>query len=201
MSKGEQTRRRIVERAAGVFNTHGYAGTSMGELTRATGLEKGGIYNHFPSKEALATAAFDYAVELIGRQFAEAMAAEERAAGKLLAVVRVFEAHVRAPRLPGGCPVLNTAVETDDSDSPLRERARAAMTGWHRMIGRAVKDGLARGELRADISPREVATVMIAALEGGLMLSKLYDDPTYLERVRAHLCAYVASLEENDAKV
>lgn len=40
---------------------------------------------------------------------------------------------------------------------------------------------------------------MIAALEGGLMLSKLYDDPTYLERVRAHLCAYVVSLEENDA--
>ncbi|NTU83365.1 MAG: TetR/AcrR family transcriptional regulator, partial [Chloroflexales bacterium] len=66
MAKGEQTKQRIVAQAASVFNTLGYSGTSMRDLTRATGLEKGGIYNHFPSKEALALAAFDYAVGVVG---------------------------------------------------------------------------------------------------------------------------------------
>ncbi len=52
-TKGERTRRRIVESAAAVFNTRGYRGSSMSDLVRETGLEKGGIYNHFGSKEEL----------------------------------------------------------------------------------------------------------------------------------------------------
>ena len=73
MTKGEQTRQRIIARAAPVFNVHGFAGTSMGQLTEAIGLEKGGIYNHFPSKEALALQAFDYAVGLTAARFAAAL--------------------------------------------------------------------------------------------------------------------------------
>ena len=61
MSKGEVTRQRIVEAAAGLFNQRGFENASLSELMEATGLEKGGIYRHFASKEELATAAFDYA--------------------------------------------------------------------------------------------------------------------------------------------
>src|SRR5271163_3754272 len=64
-SRGETTRRRIVEQSASVFNRHGYAGTSMSELMAATGLEKGGLYRHFKSKQSLAAAAFDYAWETV----------------------------------------------------------------------------------------------------------------------------------------
>src|ERR1700740_3646198 len=60
-SRGEVTRRRIVEQSAAVFNQRGYSGTSMSELMAATGLEKGGLYRHFASKQDLAAAAFDYA--------------------------------------------------------------------------------------------------------------------------------------------
>ena len=54
MDKGQQTRLAILERAARVFSLSGSSGTSMETLTRATGLTKGGIYNHFGSKTALA---------------------------------------------------------------------------------------------------------------------------------------------------
>src|SRR5580704_10118479 len=63
--RGEATRRRIVEQSAAVFNRHGYSGTSMSDLMAATGLEKGGLYRHFASKEDLAAAAFDYAWETV----------------------------------------------------------------------------------------------------------------------------------------
>src|ERR1700678_1948300 len=63
MTKGEQTRRRIVEAAAPIFNKRGYEGASLSELMEATGLKKGGIYRHFSSKEELAAEAFDYTWE------------------------------------------------------------------------------------------------------------------------------------------
>ena len=61
MSKGDQTRERIIAKAAELFNQRGLEGTSMADLMKATGLEKGGIYRHFASKEAVAAEAFDYA--------------------------------------------------------------------------------------------------------------------------------------------
>jgi TetR/AcrR family transcriptional regulator, transcriptional repressor for nem operon len=194
VSKGEQTRQRIVARAADVFNVRGFAGTSMGDLIHATGLEKGGIYNHFPSKEALALAAFDHAVEVIGRRFQEAMLRKERAIDRLTAIIGVFQSHLENPPLPGGCPVLNTAVEADDTYPALREHAQAAMTSWHKLIGKTVKVGVRRGELRPDADPYAVASIMTATLEGALMLSKLYDDPSHLRRAVAHLAEYLQSL-------
>src|ERR1700692_5155036 len=61
MSKGQETRQRIVAEAAALFNQHGFEGGSISELMKATGLEKGGIYRHFSSKEELAVEAFDFA--------------------------------------------------------------------------------------------------------------------------------------------
>src|SRR5580693_1153775 len=63
MTKGEQTRRRIVAAAAPIFNQHGYEGSSLNDLMEATGLKKGGIYRHFANKEELAVEAFDYTWE------------------------------------------------------------------------------------------------------------------------------------------
>src|SRR5438105_3375693 len=68
MRKGEQTREMILERAAPIFNQQGYAGASLSDIMRETGLEKGGIYNHFRGKEELALAAFDYAIGLVWQQ-------------------------------------------------------------------------------------------------------------------------------------
>ena len=61
MTKGEQTRQRLVAEAAGLFNRQGYEGSSMQDIMQATGLQKGGIYRHFGTKEELAQEAFDYA--------------------------------------------------------------------------------------------------------------------------------------------
>src|ERR1700755_2682335 len=61
MRKGEETRQRIIAAAAPIFNKQGYAGCALSDIMAATGLEKGGIYRHFESKEEIAAEAFDYA--------------------------------------------------------------------------------------------------------------------------------------------
>src|SRR5438105_15679201 len=64
MRKGEQTRQEIIRKAAPIFNQRGYDGAALSDLMKATGLEKGGIYRHFESKQQLAAEAFDYAWKL-----------------------------------------------------------------------------------------------------------------------------------------
>lgn len=194
LAKGERTRRRIVERSAPVFNTRGYAGSSMSGLAREAGLEKAGLYNHFSGKEELALEAFDYAAGIMRGRFEEALGGGRGAPERLLAFVGVLVGLVDDPPVAGGCPVLNTAIEADDSNPALKERAAGAAMAWLRLMGSIVKEGVADGELRADTDPREVASVVVATVEGALMLAKLHDDPAHMRRAVAHLERYLGSL-------
>lgn len=198
MRKGEKTRRAIVESSAPVFNTKGYYGSSMRDLVEKTGLEKGGIYNHFGSKEELAVAAFDHTVEAIGQSFKEALEGREGALARLYAVVDVLGSIVEGYPVAGGCPILNTAIESDDANPVLKKKAREAMTDWHRLIGGTVKRGVESGELRPDADPYEVASLVTATLEGSIMLSKLYDDRIHMQRAVDHVKQYLGSLSREE---
>jgi TetR/AcrR family transcriptional regulator, transcriptional repressor for nem operon len=193
-TKGLKTRRRIVELAAPVFNRQGYVGASMRDLSDATGLEKGGIYNHFGSKEQLALEAYDYALSRVTDGLARSQDGATDAVDRLQRMINAFAKFARKPAIAGGCPIMNTAIEADDTHPELRDRARASMTSWHRLIGRIVKDGIAAGTLVADTDPYALAALLTGSLEGGLMLSRLYGDPAYTDRVVAHLSAHVESL-------
>lgn len=193
-SKGTDTRERIVARAAQVFSERGFFGSSMTDLLAATGLQKGGLYNHFASKEQLALESFAYAVSLVERRYTAALAGREGAVDRLLAVVDVIRSLIDDPALPGGCPILNTAIEADDTMPVLRGRACDAMTGWQKLIGATVKNGVKTGELRRGTDPREVATVMTATLEGGVFLSKLYGTRDPMRIAADHVSAYVRGL-------
>jgi TetR/AcrR family transcriptional repressor of nem operon len=192
--KGMKTRQRIVELAAPVFNCQGYVGASMRDLIDATGLEKGGIYNHFGSKEQLALEAYDYALSRTTSALARSQDGATGAVDRLQRMIQAFAEFARKPAIAGGCPIMNTAIEADDTNPELRDRARASMTLWHRLIGRIVKDGVAAGELVEGTDPYALAALLTGALEGGLMLSRLYEDPAFTDRVVDHLTAHVESL-------
>jgi TetR/AcrR family transcriptional repressor of nem operon len=192
--RGEATRRRIVEQSASAFNRHGYAGTSMSELMAVTGLEKGGLYRHFETKQDLAAAAFDYAWETVNEPRRRGLENCEGSLDKLLLLVKNFvEQPPRA--LPGGCPLLNTAVENDDGNPLLRGKARAALDQWRDGIADIVRYGQQNGELRDDIEPAAVAIVVIAGLEGAVMVSRLEKTREALLTVGKHLAGYLQTLK------
>ena len=193
-TKGERTRRRIVESAAAVFNTRGYFGSSMSDLVQETGLEKGGIYNHFGSKEELALEAFEFSTGIMRRRFASALEGREGALERLFVIVDVLGGLAEDPPVAGGCPILNTAVESDDTHPVLKERAREAMEGWLRLVGSTTKEGVRTGEFRQDADPRETASVVVATLEGAVMLSKLHNDPAHMKMAVDHLKRHLESL-------
>ncbi len=191
MSKGSRTREMILERSAPLFNQQGYFGSSLSAIMDATGLEKGGIYNHFQSKEQLALEAFDYAFAKVQQRVQFLLTGKRHAVERLLAITAAFQELIEDPPIAGGCPVLNTAIEADDAHPVLRERARGAMNEWHSTIDRIITKGIERNELRPDVDIETVASVMISTLEGAVMLSKLYGDAVHMLRAVAHLRHYI----------
>lgn len=197
MRKGEQTRLEIIRKAAPIFNQHGYDGAALSDLMKATGLEKGGIYRHFESKQQLAAEAFDYAWKLALDTRLEGTQEIPNAVDRLKHIVRNFQQR-RAGLVPGGCPLLNTAIDSDDGNPPLREKARRALSSWLDRLKTIVEEGQHRGEIRRDVHPLRLATLIVSTLEGSLMVSRLQrkDDACiqagrYLEEyfettVRAH---------------
>src|SRR5215475_4253275 len=134
MRKGEITRERIIEQTAPVFNQKGFFGSSLTDIMEATGLKKGGIYNHFGSKEELALQAFDHAAACVSDRLALELEGKHTARERLLAFAAVFQDIAMNPPIPGGCPLLNSAIESDDTNPALRERVRAAMDRWRDRI-------------------------------------------------------------------
>lgn len=193
MSKAQETREKILREAAALFNQYGYSGSSMSDIMRVTGLQKGGIYNHFKSKDELALQAFDFAVEGMRKQYLTVLKGKHSAVDRLKAVISIFSNLAENPPIPGGCPLLNTAVESDDTHPALRERVQIAMDGWRALICKIINKGIAKGEVRENVEADAVATIVISTLEGAVMMSKLYGDAIHLKRAVTHLHEYLDS--------
>jgi TetR/AcrR family transcriptional regulator, transcriptional repressor for nem operon len=189
MTKGELTRKRIIEAAAPIFNQCGYEGSSLNALMEATGLKKGGIYRHFASKEELAAEAFDYTWEAAWK--ARLLHVDEKANGinKLKQLITNFVER-RSP-VPGGCPVLNTAVDADDGNAILRSRVGKALRSWTSRLQAYVEEAQQQRDARAGIDPKDVATLIVASLEGALMMSRIQRSDEALRRIQSHLNEYL----------
>lgn len=192
MRKGEQTHNAIIEQAVDVFNRQGFAGTSIGDLMDATGLSKGAIYNHFANKDDLALQVFDYAVGKLQERVAEAIRGVPRhAVHRLVAVVELYRDYLDNAVFAAGCPVLNTSVEADDTHPALRKRAQVVMDMWLDWLIRTVERGIQEGQIRPDADAEQAAMLIIASLEGGVMISKLYADSSHLNLVVDFLVDYI----------
>jgi TetR/AcrR family transcriptional repressor of nem operon len=189
MTKGELTRKRIVEAAAPIFNQRGYEGSSLNALMEATGLKKGGIYRHFVSKEELAAEAFDYTWEAAWK--ARLLHVDERANAidKLKQLIANFVER-RSP-VPGGCPVLNTAIDADDGNPILRARVGKALRSWTGRLRAYVEEAQQQHDAKPDVDPKDVATLIVASLEGALMMSRIQRNDEALRRVQSHLNEYL----------
>jgi len=183
MSKAERTRQRIIEAAAPIFNKKGYSGTSMSDILEATGLTKGGVYGNISGKDELALEAFEYNRDLLFHGLQEHL---QEKVGALNKLHTFFRAHGQViQQFPGGCPILNTAVEADDTHPELKKRARAAVQIWVNYLKSVMRSGIENGEIRGTVDEDRIARLLISMLEGAVFMGKLLDKPeAYLDVIR-----------------
>jgi TetR/AcrR family transcriptional repressor of nem operon len=188
MSKGDDTRQRIIAQAAPIFNQRGYEGCSIQAIMEATGLEKGGIYRHFENKEELAAEAFDYAWTFASTKRRQNLDGITDHVDRLKQHIANF---VTRTGLPGGCPLLNTAIDADNGNPVLRDRVRKALRNWQTMLRTILEDGIHAGTIRAEIDVPAVANHIIGCLEGAMLISRIERNDQALRQALEHLDAYV----------
>jgi len=191
MNKGDVTKEHIIKQAAALFNTKGYSGGSMSELMALTGLKKGGIYNHFQTKEELAIEAFDYSIQMINEALYDITKAEPTMTGKLKAIVNFYKDYPLNSVISGGCPILNTTVEADDTNPLLKERVQHALNDWIGGLVSVINKGIKTGEFKPGIKAKEAAIIIISSIEGGIVLTRSFDDGKYMHIVSQQLMNYI----------
>jgi len=187
MTKADETRRYIIEKAAPIFNMHGYEGTSMSQLTEAIGMTKGAIYGNFKDKDEIAREAFEYNFSTVSNQIAAVVANRKHACDKLIAFATFYIDNFPHITRTGGCPILNAAVDTDNTDLPIRSDVLRAIEKWLDSVVQIIDSGVRKGEIREDVDPAEFASLFVSSIEGGIMLSKVTGEPAPLARAVNHI--------------
>ena len=189
MKKAERTRQYIIEKAAPVFNTRGFAGTSLSDMTEVTGLTKGSIYGNFTDKDEVALACFEHNYKTVREVIRKEMEQFPSFRDKLLVYIDVYGNPRKYPLLTGGCPVLNTTVEADDTHPRLRAKAGEALNHWKERIVDIIQAGKTAHEFKPTVNAEQTALTIIALLEGAIVVTKATGKPAYGKAV-------IASAEE-----
>lgn len=187
VSKAQRTRQYIIEKTAPVFNRQGFTGTSLSDLTRTTGLTKGSIYGNFRDKEEIAREAFLYAIEKIRNTSRSRMAAQTTAKHKLLALFSFFEEYVLSPPVEGGCPLLNNAVEADDSHASMRGLVVQELQRSVALVKSLLDTGIQQGEFESDFDSEELSFLFFCAIEGAIMYSRVSQSGKAMEMVTRYI--------------
>ena len=191
--KGRDTRARIVATAAGLMFDRGVAGTSTEDIRSAAGISNSQLYHYFPDKNALVRA-------VIGHQTEAVLAGQEPLLSRLDTVEALtawgdaLVQLLRERRCTGGCPLGSLASELAEVDDTARTALVDGFVRWQTKI----QDGLAairdRGELPAEADPDRLALAILAAVQGGLLLSQTMRDPAALEESLRATIGFVRSL-------
>jgi AcrR family transcriptional regulator len=162
--RGTETRRRILEVAAQAFADRGYAGTSLNDVLKASGVTKGGFYFHFPSKEALALATLRHKQEQWTGAVMAAVMRRPRAVDQLDAMV---EALCDLHEQDRACRAINRlCTELGDGHPELRPQLGTQLTTWMDMVAAVIRRGQDEGDVRPDVEPTIAAEIAVESFIG-----------------------------------
>jgi TetR/AcrR family transcriptional regulator, transcriptional repressor for nem operon len=174
--KGAQTRRRIVATAADLILEQGVAGTTLEDVRAVAGVSSSQIYHYFADKEALVRAVVDFRAQaVVGETHEPILAAIEGIEG-LRAWRDMIVSFQQDAGCLGGCPLGSLGSELAELDHVARHDVAAGFSRWEAAIRACLQGMRDRGQLVPAADTDQLATAMLAALEGGLLLAQIERD-------------------------
>jgi len=186
-TKAERTTAFIIETVAPVFNKHGYVGTSMSDLTEATGLTKGALYGNFENKEALALSAYEYSIRKLLEAIDERLSIEGTSLEKLFSLTKFYRNYDVFTLEMGGCPILNVGVDAQHNNPQLAAAASETIKIIEGKIALVLENGVNNNELRLPVTPLQFAKQLYTMLQGAVAMTTMTKDRKYLMNTVAYL--------------
>jgi TetR/AcrR family transcriptional repressor of nem operon len=195
-TKGEQTREHIMATAEGIILNRGYSGTSIEEIINQANITKGGFFYHFKGKNDLAR---NLILRYLDNDLVFFTGLSERARSltedplqQLLLFLKLLAEAMRD--LPGahpGCLVASFTYEAEQFDDEVRELNAEGVLSWRRLFSKQLEAVAEKYPMKIDRSPDEMADMLTAVLEGGILLSKLLKNEDMLPNHILHYRDYV----------
>lgn len=190
------TKELIIKESANLFNTQGYKATSISDITKATGLTKGAIYRHFDNKSDLEQQALRSLAKLMFTELGGKIKAANSFHAKMEATFSFFENYMNTPLYKGGCPLLNAATEVDDTNLVLRQQTYNMLAQLKASVQKLIENGIKNNQVKPDTDAAFFSTIIIATLEGGIMMSRLERTPEAILKTIQHLRTVVSSIQK-----
>lgn len=187
MRDPEQTKKKILTAANMLFNTKGYKATSISDITSLAGLTKGALYKHFKDKAELEKSCLTNMTGIVLSDLTKRIKEAKNAPTKLFSILTYFEEYGEHPPFKGGCPLMNAAIEVDDTDIELKKVVSSIMLSIQAGITGVISQGLQRNQLKNIPDPAMYATLIYSSIEGGVMMMKVTDDDKHLKSVIQYL--------------
>lgn len=181
-TKGERTRAAILAEAARLATVDGLEGLSIGQLARATGMSKSGLYAHFGSKLDLQLATVESARETFVEEVLIPALSSARGIDRLLAACEAFLSHVERRVFPGGCFFAAAAVDVGTRPGPVHDAIVAQRIEWLALLERLARESTELGQLDAGADPAQLAFELQALLVAANTAYILQGDPAAFDR-------------------
>jgi AcrR family transcriptional regulator len=189
--KGQETRKRIVDAAAELIFEQGVAHTTIDDVRAAADVSSSQLYHYFDDKPALVRAVVDHQADTI-------VAGQETFDLSSLAGLRAWRDWVieyqRERNCSGGCPIGSLGSDLAESDPEARAHVAAGFKRWEATIQSGLREMHARGRLTPDADPDTLALALLAALQGGLLLTQIERNTKPLEAALDSILELIARL-------
>ena len=195
--KGEQTRRKIIEKSLQLFSVKGYFNTSINDILEATELTKGGLYGHFSSKEDIWYAVYDEAVEIWKRNVFKGIRDNS---DPLERIERFIENDMRdylgGDVFDGGCFFLNMLVELSGQSATMSRQILRGFVRLSKLLRTWLEEADRSGVLKVGLDLKETANFILISLNGAAALYISSRDTSILEQTVGQLRFYIHQLKK-----
>src|SRR5215470_107098 len=171
--KGAHTRQKIVAAAADLILTQGVAGTTLDDVRTEAGVSSSQIYHYFADKEALVRAVVDYRTQTVVGDTHEPILTAIEGIDGLRAWRDTIVSTQEDAGCQGGCPLGSLGSELAELDHVARPDVAAGCARWEAAIRACLQSMRDRGQLVPAADPGQLATAILAALQGGLLLAQI----------------------------
>ena len=186
MSKGQETKRAILDEAVGIASRVGFIGLTIGQLAESTEMSKSGLFAHFKSKEALQLETLERGRE----RFTDIVIRPTLRAPRGIARVReLFESWLEweTVALQGGCIFVAGSIEYDDQPGPMRDALVRNQQDWAEFIATVAGTAVSEGNFMADLDTEQFAFTLQGLMYAYHHSSRLLRDPRALDLTKAAL--------------
>ena len=167
--KGARTRARIVEEAAALIHERGVAGTTLEDVKVAAEVSGSQMYHYFPDKNDLVQAVIDYQADTIVNQHRLALGSANGVEAWRDMVITA----AKLTKAKGGCPLGSLVGQLAENDPEARALMAAGFDQWAAALGDGLRSLQAEGKIPSEIDPDDLATTLLATLEGGSLLAQV----------------------------